>query len=147
MSSVLLKMSHKPAVSVVREANVMAAIRIMFETRVGACLVLDGERPVGIFTERDVMVKVVLKKLDPETTPVSAVMTSPVIPIDVGASVADAVRVMVARHIRHLPVVDKDAKVLGMLSMRHVMREQIDRLEQQVGALENYIGAEGVAGG
>src|SRR5258708_32346309 len=118
----------------------MAAIRIVFETGVGACLVLDGERPVGIFTERDVMVKVVLKKLDPETTPVSAVMTSPVIPIDVGASVADAVRVMVARHIRHLPVVDKDAKVLGIVSMRHVMREQIDRLAQTIGALWEFIG-------
>jgi CBS domain-containing protein len=147
MSSALLKMSHKPAISVARDARVMAAIHLMFEMRVGACLVLEGERPAGIFTERDLMVKVIFKKLDPETTPVSAVMTSPVVPIDAGASVADALRLMVTRNFRHLPIVDKNAKVLGMLSMRQLMREQIDRLEQQVGALENYIGAEGVAGG
>jgi CBS domain-containing protein len=115
--------------------------------RVGAALVVEGERAAGILTERDVMVKLALNRLDPERTLVSAVMTSPVVPIDVDASVADALRVMIDRHIRHLPVVDKHAKVLGMLSMRHLMREQIDRLEHQVGALQNYIGTEGSAGG
>src|ERR1700693_6084343 len=106
MSSALLKMSHKPAISVARDARVMAAIHLMFEMRVGACLVLEGERPAGIFTERDLMGKVIFKKLDPETTPVSAVMTSPVVPIDAGASVADALRLMVTRNFRHLPIVD-----------------------------------------
>jgi CBS domain-containing protein len=147
MSSILLKMAHKPAVSVGRDTTVMAAIRLMFEKRVGAAIVLEHNRPAGIFTERDVMVKVVLNKLNPETTPVSEVMTSPIIPIHVNASVADALRVMLDRHIRHLPIVDSDAGVLGMLSMRHLMRERIDRLEQQVGALENYIGTDGIAGG
>jgi CBS domain-containing protein len=147
MSSILLKMAQRPAVSVARDATVMAAIRLMFQKRVGAAIVLERGRPAGIFTERDVMAKVVLNKLNPETTPVSEVMTSPVIPIHVDATVGDALRVMIDRHIRHLPIVDSDAGVLGMLSMRHLMREQIDRLEQQVGALENYIGAEGIAGG
>jgi CBS domain-containing protein len=147
MPSILLKMAQKPAVSIARDATVMAAIRLMFEKRVGAAIVLERGRPAGIFTERDVMAKVVLNKLNPETTPVAEVMTSPVVPIHVDASVSDALRVMIDRHIRHLPIVDQDAAVLGMLSMRHLMRERIDRLEQQVGALENYIGIEGIAGG
>jgi CBS domain-containing protein len=147
MSKSLLKMALKPAVSIEPTASVMAAIGLMFEKHVGAAVVLEGGRADGIFTERDLMVKVVLNKLDPEKTPVSAVMTSPVVPIDVDASVADALRLMIDRHIRHLPVIDRDGQVLGMLSMRYLMREQIARLEQEVGALENYIGAEGVAGG
>jgi CBS domain-containing protein len=147
MSKSLLKMALKPAVSIERNASVMAAISLMFERRVGAAVVLEGGRADGIFTERDLMVKVVLNKLDPERTPVSAVMTSPVVPIDVDASIGDALRLMVDRHIRHLPVIDRDAQVLGMLSMRYLMSEQIARLEQEVGALENYIGTEGIAGG
>jgi CBS domain-containing protein len=147
MSKSLLKLALKPPVSIERSASVMKAISLMFERRVGAAVVLKHGRADGIFTERDLMVKVALNKLDPENTPVSAVMTSPVVPIDVDASVTDALRVMVDHHIRHLPVIDKDGQVLGMLSMRHLMREQIDRLEQHVGALENYIGSEGVAGG
>jgi CBS domain-containing protein len=147
MSKSLLKMALKPAVRVERNASVMAAIGLMYERRVGAAVVLQGGRAEGIFTERDLMVKVVLKKLDPERTLISAVMTSPVVPIEVDKSIADALRVMIDLHVRHLPVIDKDGQVLGMLSMRHLMREQIDRLEQQVGALENYIGTEGIAGG
>jgi CBS domain-containing protein len=147
MSKPLLKMALKPAVSIERNASVMAAIGVMHERRVGAAVVLQRGRAEGIFTERDLMVKVVLKKLDPEKTPVSVVMTSPVVPIGVDASIADALRVMVDLHVRHLPVIDEGGQVVGMLSMRHLMREQIDRLEQHVGALENYIGTEGIAGG
>ena len=147
MSRSLLKMALRPAVSIERNETVMAAIRLMFERRVGAAVVLQRGRAEGIFTERDLMVKVTLNKLDPEKTLVSAVMTTPVVPIDVDASVADALRVMIDRHIRHLPVIDKVGQVLGMLSIRHLMRERIDRLEQQVGALANYFGTEGIAGG
>lgn len=147
MSKSLLKMALKPAVSIERTASVMAAVDLMHERRVGAAVVLQRGRADGIFTERDLMVKVVLKKLDPEKTPVSAVMTSPVVPIGIEASIADGLRVMVDLHVRHLPVIDKDGQVVGMLSMRHLMRERIDRLEHDVGALENYIGAEGIAGG
>ena len=147
MSKSLLKMALKPAISVERSASVLAAIGLMYERRVGAAVVLQGGRAEGIFTERDVMVKIVLRKLDPEKTLVSAVMTSPVVPIGVDANIAEALRVMIDLHVRHLPVIDEDGQVLGMLSMRHLMREQIDRLEQQVGALENYIGTEGIAGG
>jgi CBS domain-containing protein len=147
MSKSLLKMALKPAVSIDRNASVMEAIGLMFEKRVGAAVVLQRGQADGIFTERDLMVKVVLNKRDPERTPVSAVMTSPVVPIDVDATIADALRLMIDRHIRHLPVIDKDRQVLGMISMRYLMREQIARLEQHVGALENYIGAEGIAGG
>jgi CBS domain-containing protein len=124
----------------------MAAIGVMLEHRVGAVVVLDDGRPVGIFTERDVMAKVVVKQLDPATTTVSAVMTSPVIPIDQDADVADALQIMIDKHIRHLPVIDHDGKVLGMLSMRHIMREQIEILKQEVGGLANYIAADGGGG-
>ena len=145
--SLLVKLAHKPIVSVGSSARASEAIHAMIEKRVGAALVVEGTRPVGIFTERDVMSKIVAQKRDPETTPISAVMTSNVELISSKASPTEALRIMVERHFRHLPVVDETGNVVGMLSMRHLMREQIRRLEDQVGALENYIGTEGISGG
>jgi CBS domain-containing protein len=145
--SVLVKLAHKPIVSIGPGARVIDAINLMLERRVGAALVLDGTKPVGIFTERDVMAKVVAKRTDPETTPITALMTAPVELISSRATPTEALRIMVERHFRHLPVVDEAGHLVGMLSMRHLMRDQIRRLEDQVGALENYIGTEGISGG
>lgn len=145
--SVLVKLAHKPIVSVGPTARVIDAINLMLERRVGATVILDGAKPVGIFTERDVMAKVVAKKIDPEATPITALMTSPVELISSRAAPNEALRIMVERHFRHLPVVDEKGQLVGMLSMRHLMRDQIRRLEDQVGALENYIGTEGISGG
>ncbi len=145
--SVLVKLAHKPIVSVAPTARVIDAINLMLERKVGAAVVLDGQKPIGIFTERDVMAKVVAKRLDPEATPITALMTSPVELIPARSTPNEALRIMVERHFRHLPVVDEQGNLVGMLSMRHLMRDQIHRLEDQVGALANYIGTEGISGG
>jgi CBS domain-containing protein len=145
MASVLKRM-QKPVVSIRKDATVMDAVHAMLEARVGATVILEDGKAKGIFTERDLMAKVVLAKRNAETTPVSAVMTSPVIPISQNADPEEALRIMVDRHIRHLPVVDATDKVVGMLSMRHLMRARIDELTQEVGALANYIGSDGIGG-
>jgi CBS domain-containing protein len=145
MTTKLLKRA-KPVVFVERGASVMDAVRIMHAKRVGAVLVLIEDRPIGIFTERDLLTKVVLKKLDPETTKLSEVMTKPVVPISIDAELSEALAKMLEGHIRHLPVVDRDGYVHGMLSMRHVMREQIEHLERTVGSLTNYLGSDSPGG-
>jgi CBS domain-containing protein len=146
MVSPLLVKAQKPAIIVSGDSRTIDAVRVMVESKVGAAIVLVDGRAVGIFTERDLMAKVVLGKLDPETTPVSAVMTQPVATIDKDAHPNDAIALMVERHIRHLPVVDGDGKVLGMLSIRHLMQEEIEDLEKSVDSLQAYMGADGVGG-
>jgi CBS domain-containing protein len=144
--SAVLKKARKPAATVTTDTKVIDAIRLMMESRVGATAVVDNGKLRGVFTERDVMNKIVLGKLDPETTPVSKVMTSPVTTVDQHVELGDALQTMLDRHIRHLPIVDREGKVLGMLSMRHVLREQVESLKQEVGALANYIGSDGPGG-
>lgn len=145
--STLLKLARKPAVTVSPDATVLEAVNVMLEHKVGAVIVLDDGRARGVFTERDVMAKIVALGRDPAKTKVASVMTSPVLHIDSRADAAEALELMLERHIRHLPVVDADQRVIGTLSMRHLMREQIDKLQDRARSLENYIGTEGIAGG
>ncbi len=147
MENVLLRMARKPPVTVRRDATVLDAVRAMLDKKVGAALVLENGRAAGMFTERDLMAKLVAEHRDPATTKVAAVMTAPVIVIEEDAEVSAAIELMVEHHIRHLPVVDAERRVLGMLSMRHLMREQIERLQDEARSLENYIGVEGHPGG
>src|ERR1700722_12296255 len=78
---VLMSTRPKPVVSVPKGATVLEAVRAMVEHNVSAAVVLDGERLLGVFTERDVVKRVVLKKLPPETTPVGEVMTTSVVTV------------------------------------------------------------------
>jgi CBS domain-containing protein len=118
----------------------------MAALRVGALLVLEGERPAAIFTERDLMIKIVLAGRDPERTRVEEVMTSPVVTIHEEAEVDAAVRLMLRAHIRHLPLVDGEGAVQGMLSMRHLVGDEIDELRHSVTVLEAYLGYDGATG-
>jgi len=120
---------------------------MMLDNQVGAALILEDGRAVGMFSERDLMGKVVAERLDPATTKVSAVMTSPVHTIPVEADPAAALELMLDKHIRHLPLVDVQRRVEGILSMRYLMRHQIDRLQDRARSLENYLGSEGHPGG
>lgn len=147
MDSVLLRLARRPPVTIRRDATVVEAVRVMLDHQVGAALVLEDGRAVGVFTERDVMGKVVAERRDPATTKVAAVMTSPVFTIPSEAEPAAALELMLDKHIRHLPLVDIQRRVVGILSMRYLMRHQIDRLQDRARSLENYIGSEGQPGG
>ena len=100
----------------------------------------------GIFSERDVLDKIVLARRDPAATPVSAVMTSEVLSIAAPGDEAAAASTMAAHHIRHLPILDDTKRVVGMVSLRHVMEERIADLEHEVNVLEAYLGYDGVSG-
>jgi CBS domain-containing protein len=146
MESMLINKARKPPVSVVRELTVMEAVRLMAERHVGAVLILDDHRPAGIFTERDLMIKVVLEGRDPCRARVADVMTSPVVTVREHTGLDEAVRVMLRRHIRHLPLVDRDGRVQGMLSMRHLVADKLDELQHSVRGLEAYLGYDGAGG-
>src|SRR5215831_8721433 len=90
----LLRITRMPLVTVSADASVMHAVRTMHEERIGAVAVIDNDRLAGIFSERDLMYRVVLEGRDPARTSVGDVMTSPVITIQRSMSADDALRVM-----------------------------------------------------
>jgi CBS domain-containing protein len=118
-------------ISVTPSAPVSEAVRAMNENNVGSVLVMDRQTLVGIFTERDVMVRVVGATRDPAATLVSEVMTTPVHSVEPGSTGDDALRLMSDRHHRHLPVLDK-GKVIGLISMGDLTRAYIRSQQEQV---------------
>ena len=122
------------------EASVAEAIKKMLDFHVGAVAIVDRERRVaGIFTERDVLRKFSLSGRDPAQTPVRELMTTPVELATSQTSPGEALINMVERHFRHLPVVDNNGKLLGMLSIRNVLEWRIEDLSREVGSLEQYV--------
>ena len=144
--SILHFCDEMPA-SVKPTASVAQTIRLMLERRVGAVAVVDEEHKVaGIFTERDVLRKLALSGRDPDTVPVHELMTTPVEMATPEMGPREALEVMVERHYRHLPIVDNDGHLLGMLSIRNLLQAQIDELRQQMDSLEHYVSNDGPGG-
>lgn len=132
--SILSFCDETPAV-VSLTASVADAINEMMENDVGATAVVDENGIVaGIFTERDVMRKVAMGTRKPAEIPVRETMTTPVVMATRETSPAEALAVMVEAHHRHLPIVDDNGKLLGMLSIRHVLQARIDDLTGQLEA-------------
>ena len=146
MKEGLFHLSHKPAVTITKTMSVIEAVRAMLAGGVGAAAVVEEGRLEGVFTERDIMARVLLEGRDPATTRVSDVMTVEVTTIPADTHPADATRIMLAKHFRHLPVLDAQGKVIGMLSMRHILREHVKELEQSVDAMASFISADGIGG-
>lgn len=142
----LLRISRKPPLVVEPDTVVADVVDKMVNTGVGAVAVVAGEKPIGIFTERDLMNRVVHKKLSPLSTRVGEVMTKEpmVAPIRMGAD--EAFEFMTGKHFRHLPVVDAEGKIKGMLSVRHLMSEIVQHLSHELEGLNAYISADGIGG-
>src|SRR5262245_50257537 len=139
----LLKLVQMPVVTVEPETTVFEAVRIMDRENIGAVAVLDGNTIVGIFSERDVMLRVVLAKRDPEKTLIRTVMSQPVETIRRDRTVDEALKLMLEKHIRHLPVVTLEGTVAGMLSIRNLLHDKVEELTWELDSLEAYFTADG----
>ena len=129
----LLEMCDAEAASVPLDATTEQAIRLMLDRHVGAVTVVDeNQRVAGIFTERDVLLRLSLSEHDPRTTSVRHVMTTPVEMATRATTPGEALATMVDRHYRHLPIVEDDGRLLGMLSIRNVLQARIDELARQL---------------
>lgn len=136
----LLEFCDQQAAKVSLEATAAEAIRTMLDRRVGAVGVIDSAgRVAGIFTERDVLRKLALRQNDPETTPVRELMTTPVEMATLATGPGEALATMVERHFRHLPIVDNDGRLLGMLSIRNLLEARIEDLTRELDSLEQYV--------
>jgi CBS domain-containing protein len=114
-------------------ANVADAIEAMIQRRMGAAAVVDEQGIVaGVFTERDVMTRVALSGRDPHKIPIIDVMTTPVLMATRSTSIAEATAVMINHQKRHLPVVEDDGRLIGILSIRHVLERKVDELTNQI---------------
>ena len=142
----LLRIARTPLVTVRPEATVMEAVRTMADESIGAVAVTDGKRVIGIFSERDLMLRVVSERQDPEQVQIRDVMTSPVETIPRDSTVDDALKVMLEKHIRHLPILDRDGRLAGMISMRSLLHEKVEELTDQLDSLEAYFTADGFGG-
>jgi CBS domain-containing protein len=141
-----MAISSRSVITVTRTATVMEAVEVMAAARVGSVLIVDDGRLAGIFSERDVMLRVVLEHRDPSKTRVEEVMTSPVISIPTKSTGDDALKIMIDEHIRHLPIVDERGRAQAIVSMRSLLQEKVSELHQQLDSLESYITADGIGG-
>ena len=120
------------------EATVFEVARTMTEGRVGAVPILDGDTIVGIFSERDLMQRVVVAGRDPKTTRVSEVMTRDVVTAMPDESVDASLEKMKRAGCRHLPVVD-GGRVLGVISMRDLLRDELEEQGEEIEHLRAYL--------
>jgi CBS domain-containing protein len=120
------------------ETTVFHAIEIMAEKRIGALLVLDDGKLVGIISERDYARKVILKGRSSKDTQVHEIMTSPVIFVEPRNSVDECMQIITANRIRHLPVVDA-GKVVGIVSIGDVVNWIISAQNHTIEQLQNYV--------
>jgi len=139
----ILHLCDKETAAVHPESTVAEAIRLMLARRVGAVVVVDANRVVGIFTERDVLKKLALSGRDPEKVPVRELMTAPVETASPQGSPGDALVSMLEHHFRHLPVVDSSGRLRGVLSIRNLLHGQMQELRRQLDSLEQYFANEG----
>ncbi len=124
--------------SVGPDMTVADCVRKMNTERIGALLVVDDDKPVGIFTERDVMTRVLDAERDPKATRVSEVMSPDLACVSPDATVGDAMRVISEKRFRHLPVVEK-GKVVGVVSIGDLTRWLVRNQEEEIQHLVNYI--------
>ena len=123
----------------VEEGSTVADVaRQMADRHVGAILVLAGDRLRGVFSERDLMKRVVLERRDAEQTPVEKVMSTAVVTIDELASLEDAMELMHSNGCRHLPVT-RGSRVVGFLSMRDLMDHELARKNEELHHMRAYI--------
>jgi CBS domain-containing protein len=142
----LLRLAHVPPPSVTSEVSVQDAVQVMSGGGVGAVIVVKGSTLRGIFTERDLMLRVVAQGRDPRTTAVEEVMTMDVKTIADGASAERASAVMLEGHLRHLPVLDPEGRVLGLLSIRALLEDRLHDLSREISSLEQYMANDGPGG-
>jgi CBS domain-containing protein len=119
-------------------ATVFDIAVLMSEARVGCIAVLDGEQLVGVFSERDLMTRVVVEGKDPHETPVASVMTREVVTASLDDRVERCLEKMRSCGCRHLPVVS-DGRVIAMISMRDLMRDEIEEQVEEIRGLRAYI--------
>jgi CBS domain-containing protein len=121
--------------SVGRDTNMQAVINMMLEFDISSIVIVQNNRPVGIVTHKDVILRIVKNSLDPLAVSASQVMATPVATIDENATLDEAARLMTRKGVKKLPVV-KDEKIVGIVTSMDLVREH----PKIIGLLEDLCG-------
>ena len=146
MTDPLLTLADTPPTSVSSDATVREAVTVMSDASVGAVAVIDDGNLVGIFTERDLMRRVINEGRNTDDTTVGEVMVRDPVSVRPDTKRQDALDLMLEHHFRHLPVTGDDGKPIGMLSIRNLLHDQVRQLREDVESLEHYLAADGPGG-
>ena len=142
MSSVKACLSQKGksvnVISVKPDEKVVVALQLMRDNRVRAILVVKDEKLMGIITQGDCAIKVLLPGLDAKQVLVQEVMTADPVSVKLDDPIEACTGLMASRNFRHLPVVDA-GRVVGVISIGDVVKDNIRQMGQQIGFLETYI--------
>ena len=135
----LIESKNKRLAAVAPDQSVLRALEVMAENDVGALLVLDGKRLAGVFSERDYARKVILQGKASKSTKVSEIMTGKVVYVTLNRTVEECMAIMTEKHFRHLPVLDDDHNVVGIVSIGDLIKETISQQKFIIDQLESYI--------
>lgn len=125
-------------ISIRPDAQVLDALKLLAHEDIGAVLVMDGTRLVGILSERDYARKVALKGKTADDTPVSGIMTREVVCVTPNQTNEECMALMTEKHARHLPVID-NSRVIGVLSIGDLVKDAISEQQFIIDQLEHYI--------
>ena len=139
-------LSKIPVVLMSSHSTTQEAVESMTARGTGAVVVMDNDKLAGIFSERDVVRRVLAKRKSPKTTKLGEVMTSPVETVLENTSTDDALRMMYKGQFRHLPILDSSGKPVGMVSIQDLLYNRVEELDMQNRDLAAYISADGPGG-
>jgi CBS domain-containing protein len=138
----LLKKKGSDIVSVSPVSTVFQALQTLAERNIGAVLVLDGGRLVGILSERDYARQVILKGKASKDTPVREIMTTTVVCVNPDQTIGECMAIMTDKRFRHLPVMEGD-RLLGVVSVGDIVKALLDEQAYRIEQLESYIASGG----
>lgn len=138
VKALLDRKNIKEIISIRPEATVFEALVLMAESNIGALLVMDGEKLVGIFSERDYARKGIIKERKAKSTIMLDVMTANVFTVSSDKDIVYCMEMMSSKKFRHLPVIDGE-KVIGILSVGDIVTVMILEQKSHINFLENYI--------
>lgn len=134
----IVKSGHRNLYTISAEDSVYAAARYMTERNIGAVTVVEGPRVVGLFSERDLMKRVVAEGRDPAQVKVREVMSTELTIANPGESYEEALSKMQQAKVRHLPILE-DNQLLGLISLRDLLQVDADEKAEEIRMLNTYI--------
>lgn len=138
----LLKEKGRDVCSVAPDSTVYDALKVMADKNIGAVLIIEAGRPVGIFSERDYARQVILKGKSSKDTPVREVMTSKVVFVRPEQNIEECMALMTDKRFRHLPILE-EGQLAGILSIGDVVKALISEKDFLIEQLANYISSGG----
>ncbi len=138
VAQVIKNKSEQNIFTISPEATVLEAIKIMADKGIGALVVAEGEKVVGILSERDYTRKVTLMERSSYSTTVAEIMTSKVLTVSLNNTVEECLQLMTDRHLRHLPVLNNE-KLVGFISIGDLVKAAMEDQKNLIEQLKQYI--------